>query len=76
MLAVNLGNLGFLTAVTTSELYVSLDQILHDEHEVEQRKMLEIQVVRGSSDARSLFGRPHTATAMADVMLAVSSQPR
>ena len=51
MLAVNLGNLGFLTAVTISELYVSLDQILHNEHQIEQRKMLEIQVIRGDSTA-------------------------
>lgn len=51
ILAVNLGNLGFLTAVTMSELYVSLDQILHDEHQIEQRKMIEIQVIRGTSVA-------------------------
>jgi NAD+ kinase len=51
ILAVNLGNLGFLTAVTLSELYVSLEQILNSEHQIEQRKMLEIQVMRGTSVA-------------------------
>lgn len=51
ILAVNLGNLGFLTAVTISELYVSLEQILRNEHQLEPRKMIEIQVIRGSSIA-------------------------
>jgi NAD+ kinase len=51
ILAVNLGNLGFLTAVTISELYLSLEQILQDQHQIEHRKMLEIRVLRGNSTA-------------------------
>lgn len=51
ILAVNLGNLGFLTAVTMGELYESLDQILNGQHQVEQRKMLQIQVIRGETEA-------------------------
>jgi len=51
ILAVNLGNLGFPTAVTMSELYVSLEQILRNEHQIENRKMLEIRVLRGDSTA-------------------------
>ncbi|MSO19058.1 MAG: NAD(+) kinase [Acidobacteria bacterium] len=47
ILAVNLGNLGFLTAVTMSELYVSLEQILKQEHQIERRKMLTIEVISG-----------------------------
>ena len=49
LLAVNLGSLGFLTAVTTAELYDSLEQILNEKHQLDSRKMLQIQVVRGGS---------------------------
>jgi NAD+ kinase len=48
---VNLGSLGFLTAVTTGELYDSLDQILNGKHQVDCRKMLQIKVVRGGQDS-------------------------
>jgi NAD+ kinase len=51
ILAVNLGSLGFLTAVTTGELYDSLDQILNGKHQVDCRKMLQIKVVRGGQDS-------------------------
>lgn len=46
ILAVNLGSLGFLTAVTIGELYDSLELILSEKHEVDCRKMLQIQVIR------------------------------
>jgi len=46
ILAVNLGSLGFLTAVTVGELYDSLEMILHGKHEVEYRKMLQIRMMR------------------------------
>lgn len=49
MLAVNLGSLGFLTAVTVGELYDSLDMILNGQHQVEYRKMLQIQMMRSGS---------------------------
>ena len=46
ILAVNLGSLGFLTAVTVGELYDSLDVVLNGKHQVEYRKMLQIKMVR------------------------------
>ena len=46
ILAVNLGSLGFLTAVTIGELYDSLDLILDGKHQIDCRKMLQIQVIR------------------------------
>ena len=49
ILAVNLGSLGFLTAVTVGELYDSLEMILHGTHQVEYRKMLQIQMMRSGS---------------------------
>ena len=52
ILAVNLGSLGFLTAVTVGELYDSLDLVLNGKHHIDCRKMLQIQVVRsGTSTA-------------------------
>jgi len=46
ILAVNLGSLGFLTAVTIGELYDSLALILSGKHEVDCRNMLQIQMIR------------------------------
>jgi NAD+ kinase len=51
ILAVNLGSLGFLTAVTIDELYESLEQILKGKHQIDCRKMLQIQVVRAGGEA-------------------------
>jgi len=50
ILAVNLGSLGFLTAVTTGELYDSLEQIIKEQHQLDCRKMLHIQVVRAGGE--------------------------
>lgn len=49
ILAVNLGSLGFLTAVTVGELYDSLEEILNGKHQIEYRKMLQIQMIRSGS---------------------------
>ena len=49
ILAVNLGSLGFLTAVTVGELYDSLEMILDGKHQVEYRKMLKIHMMRSGS---------------------------
>jgi NAD+ kinase len=51
ILAVNLGGLGFLTAVTISEIYESLDQIIKGEHQIDCRKMLQIQVMRAGGES-------------------------
>jgi NAD+ kinase len=49
MLAVNLGSLGFLTAVTVGELYDSLEVVLNGKHQIEYRKMLQISMLRGGT---------------------------
>lgn len=51
ILAVNLGGLGFLTAVTISEIYESLDQIIKGQHQSDCRKMLQIQVMRAGGES-------------------------
>jgi NAD+ kinase len=48
LLAVNLGGLGFLTAISTDELFPELERALRNEHRVARRKMLSCEVQRGS----------------------------
>ena len=43
---VNLGGLGFLTAITVDELYPELERALRGEHRVAKRKLLNTAVVR------------------------------
>jgi NAD+ kinase len=43
---VNLGGLGFLTAITVDELYPELERALRGEHRVGRRKLLTTEVVR------------------------------
>ncbi|HLK66512.1 MAG TPA: NAD(+)/NADH kinase [Bryobacteraceae bacterium] len=44
---VNLGGLGFLTAITVDELYPELERALAGKHRVAKRRLLNTQVVRG-----------------------------
>ncbi len=44
---VNLGGLGFLTAITIDELYPDLERALRGEHRIAKRKLLATEVVRG-----------------------------
>lgn len=46
VLAVNLGGLGFLTAVTLPEMYPALELVLAGKHEVEVRRKLLVEVRR------------------------------
>ncbi len=41
MLGVNLGTLGYLTEVETSQIYPALDKLMSDEYMIEERMMLE-----------------------------------
>src|ERR1035437_2613382 len=49
ILAVNLGKLGFLTAVTIAEVYSTLELILEGKHQIERRKMLQVDVIRNGA---------------------------
>jgi NAD+ kinase len=47
LLAVNLGHLGFLTAITLDELYPELERVFRGEHRIGIRRMLDCELVRG-----------------------------
>ncbi|MEE9217473.1 MAG: NAD(+)/NADH kinase [Acidobacteriota bacterium] len=47
LLGINLGSLGFLTAVPLAELYPTLEVVLKGRYSIDRRMMLTAQVVRG-----------------------------
>jgi NAD+ kinase len=47
LFAVNLGGLGFLTAITIDELYPELQRAFNGEHRIAKRKLLNVEVMRG-----------------------------
>jgi NAD+ kinase len=46
LLAVNLGGLGFLTAITVEEIFPELERALHGKHRIGHRRMLDCEVQR------------------------------
>lgn len=48
LLGMNLGTLGFLAEVDRNSIYTSLDQIMADDFEIEERMMLTGSVLRGN----------------------------
>ncbi len=46
---VNLGGLGFLTAITLDEVFPELERAFRGEHRVGKRKMLRVELVRGDT---------------------------
>jgi NAD+ kinase len=44
---VNLGGLGFLTAITVDEIYTGLERAFRGEHRISRRKMIACELVRG-----------------------------
>lgn len=51
ILGVNLGGLGFLTGIPLEKLYPSIEILLSNDLEIEQRLMLETVVLRGDEEA-------------------------
>ena len=46
LFAVNLGGLGFLTAITIDEIYPELERALRGEHRIGHRRMLQCELIR------------------------------
>jgi len=44
---VNLGGVGFLTAITVEELFPELERALRSEHRIARRKLMNVEVIRG-----------------------------
>src|SRR4051812_5401851 len=44
---VNLGGLGFLTAIPVEELFPELERALRSEHRIARRKLMNVEVIRG-----------------------------
>jgi len=53
VLGVNLGSLGFLTAITADELYPELERALHGKHRIGHRAMLDCTLMRGQEQVGS-----------------------
>ncbi len=69
LFAVNLGGLGFLTAITVEEIYPELERAFRGEHRIGKRSMLHCELVRGE--------RPVSAyEALNDVVLTKASIAR
>ena len=50
---VNLGSLGFLTAIAIDEIYPELTRAFHGEHRMARRKLLSVEVIRGGEQVAS-----------------------
>lgn len=67
LFAVNLGNLGFLTAITVDELYPQLERVLAGEYDVSRRRMLHTEVRRGGRCACTYEALNDITLAKADI---------
>ena len=66
---VNLGGLGFLTAITRDEIFPELERAFRGEHRIAKRKLLSTEVVRGGETVSSF-------DALNDAVLAKSALAR
>lgn len=55
ILGVNLGHLGFLTDIEFDEVYESLKKIFNNQYTIEERMMLEAQVIRGNLSIENFY---------------------
>jgi NAD+ kinase len=69
ILAVNLGGLGFLTAIPSSDLFPELERVLNGFAEITQRKMLRVSMIREGAKVAEY-------QALNDVVIAKSSIAR
>ncbi len=69
LFAVNLGALGFLTAITLDELYPELERAFRGEHRIGHRRMLDCDLIRGDETIGSY-------SALNDVVIAKSNIAR
>jgi NAD+ kinase len=53
LFAVNLGSLGFLTAITVEEIYPELERALRGEHRIGHRRMVDCSLIRGATQVAS-----------------------
>ncbi len=53
LFAVNLGHLGFLTAIRVEDLYPELERALRGEHRIARRRMIHCELVRGGETIAS-----------------------
>ena len=67
LFAVNLGNLGFLTANTVDELYPQLERVLAGQYDVSRRRMLHTEVWRGGHCACNYEALNDITLAKADI---------
>lgn len=67
LFAVNLGNLGFLTAITVDELYPELERVLAGDYETSHRQMLHTELWRKDAVVASYEALNDTALAKADI---------
>ena len=56
VLGVNMGNLGFLTEVEVDQLYTNLEQVLQGDYVVDQRMMLQTEILRNGKVIREMYG--------------------
>ena len=65
--AVNLGGLGFLTAIKSGELYPQLERALRGELQIERRRMLQTELWRGRHHVASYQGLNDMVLAKAEI---------
>lgn len=67
LFAVNLGTLGFLTAITVEEIFPELDRALRGEHRIGHRRMIDCSLVRDAKPVASYL-------ALNDIVVSKSAQ--